>query len=229
MRGMAETLKLLQFGDSVFPVGGFSFSNGLEMAVQHGVVHDRATLRDYVRTITRVAATGDGVALLAGHRAAVAGDVDRIRAADEAVHVRKVTEEMRGMSSRMGRKLAQAATSILHEPVLRAWAHDAEPDGRPLTFPVVLGVLFAALGVAEEDAFAAHQYGVAAMALGAAVRLMQVDHLDAQSILYAVNADVPGDYHDVRHAGLDDMQNFAPHLDVLAAAHQRAHVRLFMS
>ena len=38
--------RMLQFGDSMFPVGGFSFSNGLESAVQKGVVTDVDSLRD---------------------------------------------------------------------------------------------------------------------------------------------------------------------------------------
>jgi len=42
--------RLLQFGDSMFPIGGFSFSCGLESAVQTGVVHDRATLHAFART-----------------------------------------------------------------------------------------------------------------------------------------------------------------------------------
>ncbi|MEU5962619.1 urease accessory protein UreF [Micromonospora parva] len=225
---MAETLKLLQFGDSVFPVGAFSFSNGLEMAVEHGVVHDRSTLQDFVRTVTRLAATGDGVALLAGHRAARAGDLDRIRQADEAVHLRKINEEMRTMSVRMGRKLAEAATRIVGETLLRKRI-DESTNGVPVTYPVALGVVFADLGVDEQDAFAAHQYGAASTVLSAAIRLMPVDHLDAQSILFAVNERVADDYREVRTANLDDMQTFGPHADVLAAAHQHVHVRMFMS
>ncbi|MEU7779998.1 MULTISPECIES: urease accessory protein UreF [Micromonospora] len=225
---MAETLKLLQFGDSVFPVGAFSFSNGLEMAVQHGVVHDRSTLQDFVRTVTRLAATGDGVALLAGHRAARAGDLDRIRQADEAVHLRKINEEMRTMSVRMGRKLAEAATRIVGETLLKKRI-DESANGVPVTYPVALGVVFADLGVGEQDAFAAHQYGAASTVLSAAIRLMPVDHLDAQSILFAVNERVADDYREVHTANLDDMQTFGPHADVLAAAHQHVHVRMFMS
>ncbi|MFF5056389.1 urease accessory protein UreF [Micromonospora sp. NPDC000663] len=225
---MAETLRLLQFGDSVFPVGAFSFSNGLEMAVEHGVVDDRATLQDYVRTVTRLAATGDGVALLAGHRAARLGDLDRIRRADEAVHQRKINEELRTMSARMGRKLAEAATRIVGETLLKKRLGEST-SGTPVTYPVALGVVFADLGVPEEDAFAAHQYGAASTVLSAAVRLMRIDHLDAQSILFAVNERVADDYRDIRTADLDDMQTFGPHLDVLAAAHQHIHVRMFMS
>lgn len=132
------------------------------------------------------------------------------------------------MSVRMGRKLAEAANRIIGESLLKKRA--GETDGLvPVTYPVALGVLFAELGVDEQAAFAAHQYGAASMVLSAAIRLLRVDHLDAQSILYAVNKAVDDDYQDVRGATLDDMQGFAPHLDVLAAAHQHAHVRMFMS
>jgi urease accessory protein len=225
---MVEALKLLQFGDSVFPIGAFSFSNGLEMAVQHGAVQDRTTLQEFVRTLTRLAATGDAVALLVAHRSAIAGDLDRIRRSDEAVHLRKINEEMRTMSVRMGRKLAEAANRIIGESLLKKRA-DETGNSVPVTYPVALGVLFAELGIGEEAAFAAHQYGAASMVLSAAVRLTRVDHLDAQSILFAVNEKVPDDYQEVRTADLDDMQGFAPHLDILAGAHQHAHVRMFMS
>src|SRR4051794_23074655 len=100
-------MRALQFGDSVLPVGSFSFSNGLESAVQFGVVHDLDTLREFVRTALRQAATGDGIAVLAAFRAARAGDDHRVDAADRAVFNRKLNEEMRTMTVRMGRKLAE--------------------------------------------------------------------------------------------------------------------------
>ena len=71
----AVTVRLLQFGDSMFPVGAFAFSNGLEMAVQHGVVTTGRTLQEFVRTVTPVAATGDGVACSPGTGAPRAGDL----------------------------------------------------------------------------------------------------------------------------------------------------------
>jgi urease accessory protein len=216
-----SAVRLLQFGDSVFPVGSFTFSNGLEMAVQTGVVRDRATLREYVRTVTRQAATGDAIALLAGHRAAVAGDLDGLRRADEAVLLRKLTDETRTMTVRMGRKLAEAASRIVGDSVL---------DNRfRVTYPVVLGALFAAVDLSEQDAFAVHQYGTAMVVLSAAPRLMRVDHLDVQEILFAVNATVADDYREVAPARLEDMRAFAPVMDVLAAAHRNAHVRMFMN
>src|SRR5262245_2338575 len=62
--------RMLQFGDSMFPVGAFAFSAGLESAIQGGVVTDAATLRAFARTALEQAARGDGIALIAAHRAA---------------------------------------------------------------------------------------------------------------------------------------------------------------
>ena len=46
------------------------FSNGLESAIQHRLVHDMETLRQFVMTATRQSASADAIALLVAHRAA---------------------------------------------------------------------------------------------------------------------------------------------------------------
>ncbi|GGM29570.1 urease accessory protein UreF [Dactylosporangium sucinum] len=224
-----ELMRVLQFTDSMFPVGAFSFSNALEPAVQHGVVHDRSTLEEFVRTATHVAAGTDGIALLESHRATRAGDADRVRRADEAVYARKLNEEMRTMTTRMGRKLVEGAAAVVADPVLTRHAGEIAAGTVPGTYPVGAGVLFAVLGLPEEAAFAAHQYGTAAMILGAAVRLMPIHHLDAQTVLFAVNATAHRHYERVAAATIEDMSSFAPVTDVLAAAHVRAHVRMFIN
>ena len=97
MPTIPELMRVLQFGDSMLPVGAFSFSNGVESAVQTGLVHDLDTLRQFVQTATEQAATCDGIAVLAAHRGAQASDFARIIAADRAVLQRKLNEEIRTM------------------------------------------------------------------------------------------------------------------------------------
>src|SRR5579872_2726146 len=74
--------RMLQFGDSMFPIGAFAFSSGLESAIQEGVVTNAVTLRAYARTALEQAARGDCIALIAAHRAATAGDVDTLARID---------------------------------------------------------------------------------------------------------------------------------------------------
>ena len=222
-------MRVLQFGDSLLPIGSFSFSNALESAVQEGTVRDTTTLGEFVTAAARRAATSDGIALLEAHRAACKRDIGRIVEADRAVFERKLGEETRTMTIRMGRKLAEVSTAAVTAPLLGLWLDQVRDGITPGTHPVGLGVLFAELGSPEEDAFAVHQYGVAMTMLSAALRLMRIDHRQVQALLYAADQTVPADYAGVREASLADMASFTPMADILAAVHVRSHVRMFMN
>jgi urease accessory protein len=226
---IARMMRVLQFGDSVLPIGSFSFSNALETAVQEGVVYDAGTLSEFVLSSAHRAALSDGIALLEAHRGACEQDMQRIVQADWAVFNRKLSEETRTMTVRMGRKLAELGVTAVQAPQLSRWLGQVRDGAVPGTHPVSLGMLFAELGSPEEDAFAVHQYGVAMTTLSAALRLMRIDHRQAQAILYAVNRTVDVDYAAVRRASLVDMASFTPMADILAAIHVRSHIRMFMN
>jgi urease accessory protein len=94
---------------------------------------------------------------------------------------------------------------------------------------VALAIHFAALRLSARDGFVVHHYGVATAILGAALRLMRISHVDTQSLLFQLTADVDAPYAVAAAATLDDMAGFAPLADILAAVHVKAHVRLFMN
>jgi urease accessory protein len=229
MRSITDVMRLLQFGDSVLPVGSFSFSNGLESAIQQKVVRDPDTLRQFLQTMLVQAASTDGIALLEAHRAAASADMERIVRADQALFLRKLNEEMRTMTVRMGRKLGELSKQVAPAPLAERWLVCIERGESPGTFPVGLALVFQGVALDERDAFAAHQYGLATMMLGAAVRLMKLNYLDAQAILFDVNAAADDAYQRVASATLDDMSAFAPVADILAAIHVKSHVRMFMN
>ncbi len=224
-----ELMRVLQFGDSVVPVGSFSFSNGLESAVQQGIVHDLVTLETLVETALAQAALSDGIALLHAHRAALRGELSAIIQADFAVHNRKLNEEMRLMTVRMGRKLAELAAHVFEAPMVAGWLHAIRAGETPGSYPIAQALVFADAELSEHDAFAVHQYGLASMMLGAALRLMRLSHLDAQRILFAVNGAAGEHYARIAGASLENMASFAPMLDILASVHVKSHVRMFMN
>ena len=96
--------------------------------------------------------------------------------ADQAVFNRKLNEEMRTMTVRMGRKLAEMAERVLPVAAGRApGSRSIKAGATPGTYPVGQALVFAALEPAEHDAFAVHQYGLASMMLGASLRLMKTE------------------------------------------------------
>jgi urease accessory protein len=225
----AHLARFLQFGDSMFPVGAFAFSGGLESAIQKRVVTDAATLAAYTRTAVDQAAMGDGIALVWAHRAAAAGDVDELVRIDERVFARKLSSETRTMTVRMGKKFTELGVEVTGAPLLAAWRDRIHAGATPGCYPVALAACLAAQGLSARDTFVVHQYGVGAMILSAALRLMKVSHVDTQRMLYELNAGADAAYEAAAAARLDDMAGFAPLTEILAAVHVRAHVRLFMS
>ncbi|WP_378941745.1 urease accessory protein UreF [Mesorhizobium sp. ANAO-SY3R2] len=228
-RSLPELLHLLQFGDSALPVGAFSFSNGLETAVQQNIVHDPGTLREFVLTAMRQTATGDGVALLCAHRAAKVQDRATLMRIDRACFERKLNEETRLMTVRMGRKLCELSVAIIGDELNRDWLGRIQRAETAGTHPVSLAIVFAALGIEGRDAFGVQQYGVATTILGAALRLMRVSFVDTQKILLEATAEVAATYEDVADAAIEDMASFAPMTDILAAMHVKGHIRMFMN
>ncbi|MCL7999226.1 urease accessory protein UreF [Brucella sp. 21LCYQ03] len=229
MQDMVLLAKLLQFSDSTLPVGAFAFSNGLESALQTEVVTNPESLHQFVNLVVRQAAHMDGIAFLHAHRAILAGDYEAVLAADHEVWDRRVGEEQQLMLARMGKKFAELSLKISDFPPLERWLKDIKSGATPGCFPIGQALALAHMGADERQAFVVHQYGVASMILSAAVRLMRIDHLDTQRILFAAQGRVERDYEDVHGLGLDEMSSFAPVFDVLVAHHTKTHVRLFMN
>lgn len=227
--GAQRLARVLQFGDSLFPIGAFVFSNGLESAIQKRVVRDAESLLAFTRTAVQQANRGDGIALVCAHRAASDEDIGALAALDAQVYARKLSSEARTMTVRMGRKSAELGVRLTGSPMLRAWHERIDAGTTPGCYPVTLGATFAAQGLEALDAFVVHQYGVAAAILGAAMRLMRIDHVATQQMLYALNSDVEAAFRIASAASPSDMAGFAPLAEILAEVHVGAHVRLFMS
>lgn len=227
--GMVHLARLLQFSDSTLPIGSFAFSNGLESALQTGVVSDPDSLLKYVDLILRQTARMDGIALLHAHRAARAGDYEAVLLADSELFCRRVGEEQQLMLTRVGKKFAELVLKIMPSPMLERWLDDIKANATPGCLPIGQAIALAHMGVDEVEAFVMHQYGIASMILSAALRLMRIDHLDTQRILFAAQGRVEGDYQAVHDLSLDEMASFAPVFDVLVAHHTTTHVRLFMN
>jgi len=227
--GTALLARMLQFGDSMFPIGGFSFSSGLESAIQKGVVADAITLRAFTRTAVQQAARGDGIALIAAHRAATVGDVDALIRIDAQVYARKLSDEARLMSVRMGKKFTEMGVEMIGAALLGTWRKCIAMSVTPGCYPVALAINFAVQNLSARQAFVVHQNGVAATILGAALRLMKISHVETQKILYELNGLADAAYENAAAARLSDMAGYAPLTEILAAVHNKAHVRLFMN
>lgn len=228
-QNIAQIMRLLQFTDSAFPVGTFSFSNGLETAGFENIVNDKETLHEFAESQALQAAFTDGIAALAAHRAYLAGDYDAITEADKTLILCKMNDESRQMLQRMGKKLAELSVKLFDSEFAARWLEDIKSGFTPGTYPVAQGIVFAAAGISEEDLFSSHQYGVVNMVLSAALRCVRVSHYDTQEILYGVSSKVKALYERVKVLKINEMHAFFPELDILASLHEKGNMRMFMN
>ena len=227
---MEGLFRLIQMTDSAFPVGTFSFSNGLETAAHLGLVHDAATLREYARSVAGQAAFSDGVAALLAFRAARKGDYDALCAADRDLLLFKMNDEARLMLCRMGKKFAELGLRRHgKDSLFGRWLSDIEAGTTPGSFPVAQGLAFALDGLDERALYVSHQYGVINMVLSAALRLVRVSHYDTQQILSELGGEVEAMYEKARGMGFENMNAFVPEMDILASLHEKGTMRMFMN
>ena len=227
---MNALMHILQMTDSTFPVGTFSFSNGLESASHMGIVHDAATLEQYTRSVARQGAYSDGVAALIAHRAAKARDYDAIVEIDRRLMLFKMNDEARMMLRRMGKKLAELGEKLFPgEELFERWLADINSGATPGAYPTAQGISFALAGADEEQLFASHQYGVINMVLSAALRCVRVSHYDTQTILQRLCSEVPEIYERARTMRFEDMNCFVPEMDIFASLHEKGAMRMFMN
>lgn len=228
-RSLVQLLHLLQLSDSALPVGGFSFSNALESAVQYGVVSDADTLFRYTTSAMQLASTTDCVAARAAYRATLAGDFASIVETDRALCERKLCAEQRVMSQRMGRKLAELAVLLADKPMLNRWLAAIGSGEVVGSYAVGQGICFALCGISEREMFVSILYSVASVTLNASLRLMRISHLVTQRILYDLSSRIDGLYVQSEELTLDDMYAFAPQIDLLASLHEKGRSRMFMN
>ena len=216
--------------DSTFPVGTFSFSNGLETASHLGIVHDAETLEQYTRSVALQGAYSDGVAALIAYRATKANDLAAVEEIDRGLMLFKMNDEARMMLQRMGKKLAELGVKLFPDSEMFArWLEDIKAKFTPGSYPVAQGIAFAVSGLSEEDLFASHQYGVINMVLSAALRCVKVSHYDTQLILQKLCLEAQTLYENAREMTFDDMNAFVPEMDIFASLHEKGNMRMFMN
>ena len=226
---MIKVMRLLQFTDSQFPVGTFSFSNGLETASFEKIVRDAKTLEAFTKSQSHQAAFSDGVAALHAYRAFKNGDYEKCKDIDKYLFAFKMNDEARQMAIRMGKKLIELGVHLYDNQFIKNWLESITKGETPGTYPIAQGMMFALAGVSEKDLFCSHQYGVINMVLGAALRCVKVSHYDTQKILENLADNIEDLYDKASKMDLKDMNAFYPELDILASLHEKGNMRMFMN
>lgn len=210
-----------------YPVGAFSYSHGLEQAVEAALVCDRDSAEGWIADIVKLG-TGftDGVFLAEAFRAAESGDRGRLADIAELAAAFVATGELA--------REAQAQGAAFFEITAKNWPAPAlallrEVWDGPIAYPVVVGCAAAGHSIALEDALPAYLHAFAANLVSAAVRLVPLSQSDGQKIVAVLEPVVADSCARALVTSPEAAGGAALMVDIASMNHETQYTRLFRS
>ena len=210
-----------------FPVGAFSYSSGIEWAVEAGDIKDAGTLLAWLSVM--LAEGGgfcDAVLFAHAYRATTEGDDQALRGVAELAAAFAPSKERHLETTAQGNAFIEATRAAWPAPALDRLK--AVWDGQ-VTYPVAVSVAAAGHGIALAPALSAYLQAVAANWVSAGVRLVPLGQTDGQRVLAALESVIASTAERALAAKLDDIGSSAFRADLASARHETQYTRLFRS
>jgi urease accessory protein len=223
----AALYRLMTWLSPSFPVGAFSYSSGIEWAVEAGDITDATSLRHWLSAmLSDGGGFCDGVFVAHIHRAATAGDDAGLREIAELAGAFAPSRERLLETFTQGKAFIEISLSAWPHPELQRLI--AACDG-PIVYPVAVGLVSAAHGIALAPTMHAFLHAVVSNWISAGARLVPLGQTDSQRVLAALEPIVVATGHRAMTASLDDLGNATFRADIASMRHETQYTRLFRS
>jgi urease accessory protein len=210
-----------------YPVGAFSYSGGLEWAIEAGDVADAATLARWLAVMVGEGTVFcDAVFLVHAHRATVAADDQALAAIAELAAALAPSRERFLETTAQGRAFFETTSSAWWCAALDRLA--AAWDG-PLAYPIAVAVAAAGHNIAVEPTLAAFLQAVASNLVSAGLRLIPLGQTDGQRVLAGLEQPIAACAQRALACPLAEVGGAAFRADIAGMRHETQYTRLFRS
>jgi urease accessory protein len=223
----AALYRLMTWLSPSFPVGAFSYSSGIEWAVEAGDIADAASLCDWLGTmLTDGSGFCDGVFLAQTYRAVTLHDGVRLQEIAELAAAFAPSRERQLETSAQGRAFIDIARA--------AWSCDglesaiACCDGA-IVYPVAVGLVSAGHAIPLAPTMHAFLHAVVSNWISAGARLIPLGQTDSQRVLALLEPIVVATARRALDASLDDLGSATFRADLASLRHETQYTRLFRS
>ncbi|MBL8700364.1 MAG: urease accessory protein UreF [Alphaproteobacteria bacterium] len=224
-------LRLLAWMSPSFPTGAFSFSHGLETAIEDGRVKGMSDLVAYATTaLSRGAGRVDTALLVLAARAMESGDDGALISVASRAAAMRGSAELALESRVQGHAFLATVRAAWPSPAIERPAAVLGAAGIEITHPIAVALAATAAGLPLADTIAGFLHGFAANLVSAGVRLVPLGQTDGQRALAALEPVVAAAVGPALAAtDLDALGSAAPMIDLLSMRHETQYTRLFRS
>ena len=220
-------VRLLQLASPTLPIGAYSYSQGLERAIEDGAVRDAASAQAWIGDLLELV-VARAEAPIAWRLLNAAEDNDRraLSSWNAWFRASRETAELRAETEQMGGSLAKLASGL---EVFDASTLDALETLAPITLPAAFALTARAFKIPAQAALTAYVWSWLENQVLAAVKLVPLGQVAGQRLLVALGAMIPAVVATAMATADDDLSTFAPGLALLSARHETQYTRLFRS
>jgi urease accessory protein len=232
VRPATGLLQILWLASPTLPVGGFSYSEGLEAAVDAGAVSNEASATAWLTDQLYLGLARSDLAVVAQAIPAwQAADLPRIRQLNRWVQATRETQEFRLQTEQMGRSLLEWARSLsaLDASVGNVFEQLQAAALSPPTYPVAMACAAASAHAPLRDSLMGYAFGWAENMVQAAIKSVPLGQSAGQRILARLVQEIPPAVDHAISLTDDTRQAFTPMLAILSARHETQYSRLFRS
>jgi len=223
----ASLYRLMTWLSPSFPVGAFSYSSGIEWAVEAGDITDAASLRQWLTSIlVNGAGICDAIFLANIHRAAAANDDVTLKEIAELASAFAPSRERHLETTAQGRAFIEIARTAWHHAALDRLMAACESN---FAYPVAVGLVSAAHRIPLAPTLHAFLHAVVSNWISAAARLIPLGQTDSQRVLARLEPDVAATAKRALSAPLDDLGSATFRADLASLRHETQYTRLFRS
>ncbi len=216
-----ELISLLWLASPALPVGGFSYSEGLEGAVDTGILTDEASVSTWLCDQLHLSLSRSDLAVVSlAVNASRAHDAAKLQALDDWVIQSRETAELRLQTEQMGKSFAQWSAP-LHGP--QAFAARSYPVSFAQTAARI------APSASAHDIATAYGFSWCEAMIAAAVRAVPLGQSAGQRLLQTLSTELPNAVQSACSREIDELQAFTPMLAIASSQHEHQYSRLFRS
>ena len=227
--GLLPLLRLLQLASPALPVGAYTYSQGLEWAVESGLVRTEAQAATWIGELLEWSLAGFEAPLLARQLAAWSqGDDTEVARLNDDFLASRETAELRAETAQMGWSLARLLAELDAFASIPGWRARLLAVEAPC-FPTVWSAAAVAWQIPVDQALAAYLWAWAENQVMAAVKAVPLGQSAGQRLLATLGARIPALAEGALALPEAAWSNYTPGLAIASSRHETQYTRLFRS
>ena len=226
--GALQVARLLQLCSANLPVGGFSFSQGLEQAVELGWVNSADSLKQWVQSLLLDGVAYNDIPLLkAQYEAVSSGNAQTFVSHDDWITATRESEEILLAEQAMGKALRRLLTNLQGKSagVAADWVEQLPASCFISQFALAAHLFDLSL----EACLNGYVWTLLDNQVAAGTKLIPLGQTDGQNLLFSLSEIIADCVATGSAVSLEDVGQSLPSMAMASAWHEQQYSRLFRS